>query len=451
MTARALTAPTLIDHIRVHVAELVRLAGPVIVSRVGLMVMMAVDAAIVGRYGAQELAYYGLGHLPASFMVQTGVGLLLGTVAMTAHAVGAGRPEECGRVLRRALPYALLIGVIMAVLSLFGRPLFLAAGQTPDMAEHGAAVLAVLGLGLPAMALYVALGFFLEGLKRPVPGMLVMIAGNILNAALAYALVWGWGPFPAMGAVGSAWATSGVRWFMAAVLLLYVWNLHDRERWNVRGGFRGWWREGRAQRRFGYAAGLSLAVESLAFGGLGLIAGLIDPLAVAAYTVTLNLIALPFMAAVGVASATAVRVAVGYGRGDPAEMALAGWTGLGVTSAFLALVGVAYALFPVPIAGIYSADPALLERVAPLVAFSALVLVADGGQTVMGNALRGRNDVWVPTALHFVSYAVVMIPVSAFLALGLGRGERGLVEGILVASLVSVTILAGRFAWLCRR
>ncbi|WP_343055393.1 MATE family efflux transporter [Azospirillum oleiclasticum] len=422
-----------------------------IVSRVGLMVMMAVDAAIVGRYGARELAYYGLGHLPASFMVQTGVGLLLGTVAMTAQAVGAGRPEECGKVLRRSLPYALLIGLIMAVLALFGQPLFLATGQAPDMAERGAAVLAVLGAGLPAMALYVALGFFLEGLKRPVPGMLVMIAGNIVNAGLAWALVWGWGPVPAMGAVGSAWATTAVRWFMAIALLLYVWNLRDRERWNVRGGFGGWWREGGAQRRFGYAAGLSLAVESLAFGGLGLIAGLIDPMAVAAYTVTLNLIALPFMAAVGVASATAVRVAVGYGRRDSAEMALAGWTGLGVTSAFLALVGVAYALFPAPIAGIYSADPALIERVAPLVAFSALVLVADGGQTVMGNALRGRNDSWVPTALHFVSYAVVMIPVSAYLALGLERGERGLVEGILVASLVSVTILAGRFAWLCRR
>lgn len=451
MTASALPAPSLIDHVRVHVAELVRLAAPVIVSRVGLMVMMAVDAAIVGRYGARELAYYGLGHLPASFMVQTGVGLLLGTVAMTAQAVGAGRPEECGRVLRRALPYALLIGLIMTVLSLFGRPLFLAAGQAPDMAEHGAAVLSVLGYGLPAMALYVALGFFLEGLKRPVPGMLVMIAGNIVNAGLAWILVWGWGPVPAMGAVGSAWATTAVRWLMAIALLLYVWNLHDRDRWNVRGGFRGWWREGGAQRRFGYAAGLSLAVESLAFGGLGLIAGLIDPLAVAAYTVTLNLIALPFMAAVGVASATAVRVAMGFGRRDSAEMALAGWTGLGVTSVFLALVGVAYALFPAPIAGIYSADPALIERVAPLVAFSALVLVADGGQTVMGNALRGRNDSWVPTALHFLSYAVVMIPVSAFLALGMGRGERGLVEGILVASVVSVTILAGRFAWLCRR
>lgn len=451
MTARALPAPTFTDHLRVHIGELVRLASPVIVSRVGLMVMMAVDAAIVGRFSAQELAYYGLGHLPASLMVQTCVGLLMGTVAMTAHAVGADRPEECGRVLRRALPYALLIGVVMAVLSLFGQPLFLAAGQTPDMADHGAGVLAVLGIGLPGMAVYVALGFFLEGLRRPVPGMIVMIAGNVLNALLAYALVWGWGPVPAMGAVGSAWATTAVRWFMAVALLLYVWNLRDRERWNVRGGFRGWWRDGRAQRRFGYAAGISLAVESLAFASLGLVAGLIDPLAVAAYTVTLNLIALPFMAAVGIASATAVRVGVGYGRRDPVEMAFAGWTGLGVTSAFLALVGVVYTLVPAPIAGIYSTDPALVERVAPLVAFSALVLVADGGQAVMGNALRGRNDAWIPTALHFVSYAVVMIPVSAFLALGLGRGERGLVEGILVASIVSVTILSARFAWLCRR
>lgn len=451
MTDTICAEPRLGRRLRGHVGELARLAAPVIVSRAGLMVMMAVDTAIVGRYAAQELALYGLAHLPNNIMTASGVGLLMGTVTTTAHALGSGDEAECGRAWRRSIPYALMLGVLFALISLLGQPIFQAGGQTEEMAQGGAVVLAVLGLGSPGMMLYITTGFFLEGIKRPTPGMVVMIVGNILNALLAWALVWGHAGLDPLGAVGSAWATAAVRWAMGLALVAYVWWMSDRDRWQVRRPVGAWWSGAKRQRNLGYAAGLSIGVESTAFAALGLFAGMISPLALAAYTIGLNLIALPFMAAVGLASATAVRVGVAYGRGDGSDMVLAGWTGLAVTSAILAGVGVLYHLLPEEIGRIYTGDPELLSHVAPLIAFGAWVLVADGGQTVMANALRGRHDAWVPTALHFVSYAVVMIPVSAYLSLGLGRGERGLFEGILIASVVSVTVLSLRFAALSRR
>ncbi|PWC55538.1 MATE family efflux transporter [Azospirillum sp. TSO22-1] len=453
MTADAIERPaTLTGRLRGHTAELLRLAGPVIVSRAGLMVMMAVDTAIVGRFSAEQLAFFGLAHLPSNMMIGVGVGLLMGTVAMVAHALGADRQEECGLVWRRSVPYALLMGGLMALAAaLLGGPLFRMTGQEPHVAEGGARVLAVLGLGMPGMMLYTTTGFFLEGLKRPVPVMLAMVAGNLVNLGLAYGLVWGaWG-LPSLGALGSAWATTLIRWAMGLGLVAYVWWMRDHARWGVRGGWAGWWSGAVRQRALGYAAGLSIGVESASFAALGLLAGLISPLALGAYTVALNLIALPFMAAVGLASATAVRVAVALGRGDRLDMALAGWSGLAVTSVFLTLVGVVYAVIPGPVAGIYSNDPALLERVVPLIAFSAWILVADGGQVVMANALRGRHDAWVPTMLHFVSYAVVMLPAAALSAFALGREEQGLFDGILIASVVSVSILSLRFANLSRR
>ncbi|MFD1624485.1 MATE family efflux transporter [Azospirillum griseum] len=446
-TADASTALRL----RTHVAELLRLAAPVIVSRAGLMVMMAVDTAIVARYSAQELAYYGLAHLPANIMVGTGVGLLMGTVMLTAHALGAGNEAECGRAWRRSMPYALLLGLIFALVSLLGVPLFRLGGQTEDLAQGGAAVLAVLGLGAPGMMLYITTGFFLEGIKRPMPGMVAMVLGNLANALLAWMLVWGQGGFPALGAVGSAWATTLVRWGMGLGLVAYVWWMQDHARWQVRVPVADWWSGAGKQRHLGYAAGLSIGVESGAFAALGLFAGMVSPLALGSYTVGLNLIALPFMAAVGLGSATGVRVGVAFGRGDREDMAMAGWTGLAVTSALLAVVGVLYRLLPDQIGTIYTTDPELLASVAPLIAFGAWILIADGGQTVMANALRGRHDSWMPTALHFVSYAVVMIPVSALLVFGLDRGARGLFEGILIASVVSVSVLSLRFAHLSRR
>ena len=343
--------------LRQHIVELLRLAAPVIVARAGLMVMSAVDILIVARYSSDELAYLGLGTLPASMLVTAGIGMLLGTMILTSHAVGAGRLEECGPIWRRSLPYALLLGVLTALVSLLGDPFFRLTGQAPGVAEGGARVLAVLGAGLPAAMLYTASAFFLEGLKRPLPGMVVMILANLLNVPLNIILVWGaWG-VPAMGAEGSAWATTIVRWMLALSLLAYVWHLRDRSLLRIREPAGRWWRGAAHQRRLGYAAGASLALESSAFSILGLFAGMVGPLALGAYTISLNLIALPFMTAVGLASATGVRVGVAYGRRDRHDIVMAGWTGLGVTSAILAVVACLFALFPAQIGGLFTTDP----------------------------------------------------------------------------------------------
>lgn len=441
-----------LGRLRRHLAELLVLAVPVGVSRVGLMVMTAVDAAVVGRHSVHELAYFGLANLPVSLLTVSMVGLLLGTVALTAHAQGAGRDAECGAVLRSALPFGALVGIVCALTGLVAEPLLRAAGQSEEMADGAGPVFAALVLGCPGMALFSTASFFLEGLKRPLPGMLVMVVANVINLLLNLVLVTGWLGGPEWGAVGSALATAITRTAMGLALTGYIfWIMSDRERWAVRGPFRGWWRNGVRLRRFGYATGLSLTVEGAAFTVLGLFAGMLSPLAMGAFTISFNLIALSFMAAIGLASATAVRVGVGYGRRDAAEMAMAGWTGLGVTLVLLGGFGAIYHAMPVTIAAIYTDDGDLLARVAPLIAFSAWVLVADGAQAMMGNALRGRNDAWVPTLLHMVAYGVVMVPLSAWLAFGLERGVRGLLEAVLVAGVIALAVLSARFAWLCRR
>lgn len=83
---------------------------------------------------------------------------------------------------------------------------------------------------------------------------------------------------------------------------------------------------------------------------------------------------------------------------------------------------------PAAIAGVFTTDRDLIALVGPLIAFSALVLVVDGGQVVMANALRGRGDAWVPMLLHAVSDVVVMVPLGWFLAFPVGRGVMGLYE-----------------------
>jgi len=434
-----------------HASELIRLAGPVVVGRSGIMIMSLVDTIMVGRFSTEELAYQGIGQAPVIPLMLGLMGLMMGTLVSAASAFGAGRFDACGAAWRRSLPLAIGAGVAAAVLCAFGEPLLRASGQSADLAGGGGPVVQILGLGLPAAMVFLTTNFFLEGIKRPLPGMVMIIAANILNALLNWVLVYGHLGFPPMGAVGSAWATTGVRVFLAVGLVLYVWSMTDHARFGVRTRPGGGWAAGRTQRQIGYAAGASIGVEATAFAVMSIFAGWLGAVPLAGYSIALNLISMVFMVAIGVGSATAVRVGIAYGTGSARDVALAGWTGLGINSIAMAAFGILFIVVPDGLVAAYTADPQLEALTVPLVAFCAWLLVVDGGQGVMANALRGRGETWAPTVLHVFSYGFVMIPVCWFLTFPMGHGVMGLFEGILIASVVSAGLLCGRFFWLGQR
>src|SRR6195952_3005772 len=113
--------------VRTELAELLKLSGPVVISRLGIMAMGLSDAIVVGRYSATELGYHALGWAPTSVIVTMAIGLLSGVQVMTARAIGEGRLHDTGAVLRRGLIYSLWIGVISAAVLALGGPLFLHA------------------------------------------------------------------------------------------------------------------------------------------------------------------------------------------------------------------------------------------------------------------------------------------------------------------------------------
>ena len=86
-------APALI---RSDLAELLRLAGPVVASRVGVMTMGLTDTIVVGRFSAVELGYQALAWSLVAVVLVTAMGLLGGVQVMASRAMGEGRPSEAG-------------------------------------------------------------------------------------------------------------------------------------------------------------------------------------------------------------------------------------------------------------------------------------------------------------------------------------------------------------------
>lgn len=437
---------------RGSLSELLALASPVILSRLGIMVMGLTDAIVVGHHSSIELGYHALGWAPTMIALTTGVGLLTGVQVLTAQRVGEGRPEDAGAVLRRGLAFAAVVGLVFGTALWFGAaPAMHAIGLEPALAEGAAKVARTFALSTPAYLLSIALIFWLEALGRPGPAAALMWGANIVNLAANLWLVPGTSPFPVEGAVGSATATFIARTALVVGLAAYLVLWSDARRryglFAATPGAPGWkplvW--------IGGASAASLFVETTAFAGMNAIAGLLGGLQAAAWAVVFNVSAIVFMVPLGFASATAVLVGRGFGERSPVAVRRSGMLGLAATGSALVVIAAIVALLPETIVGAYTTDPSLIVLAVPAMALSSLFFVADGLQVVAANALRARDDVWLPTLTHTISYAGVMLPLGYVLGLPLGMGLIGLVWSVVIASLFASGFLLTRFWWLSRR
>lgn len=425
---------------------LVRLAGPVVMSRLGVMTMGLMDAIVVGRYSAEQLGFHALAWAPTSVVLTMAIGLLTGVQVMTARAVGEGRRHESGAVLRRGLVYGAWIGLAsMAALALLG-PFGLAhLGLAPELASGAAWPVVVFALSLPPYVIACAASFWLEGLSRPAPAMIIMWLANAVNLAFLLVLVPGAFGVPALGAVGAAWATFAARAFLMIGLLVFIATMREAPELGV---FAKPKRDRHAeaeQRKVGYGAGASNFFEVAAFASLNIVAGWIGVLALATWTVVLNVVAMVFMAPLGLAAATAVLVSRAYGARDRAGVVRAGLIGFAVTAVFGVVVSLV--IWPTApwIAAAYTTEPQVIAVAAAALALSCLFLLTDALQVVIAQALRARGDVWLPTFTHLISYIVVMMPLAWWLAIPQGLGVMGLVWAVILASLLSAGLLAWRF------
>ena len=413
MTDSIATPPP--EGLRDHVTRTLRLAWPLILSRIGITLMATVDVLVLGRAGADELSRYVLGFTLYDTLAAVLAGFVLGVAVLTARETGAERPRVAATIWHRGALTGLALAVAIAAGLQFAEPLLLLTGQPAEMAASSA-------------------------------------IANVNNLWLNIVLVFGAGPIPALGAEGAAWATVINLTLGTLGLWLYArFVMADRKQFGI-GEARPSAAPGRwEQTRSGGAAATAYAFEAGAFMVMTIMAGWLGPLALAVQGVVFSLLATAFMIAFGLANAAQVRVGNAWGRRDPKGMVLAGWTALGIATLFTGTIMIASLIFPEEIIRIFTDDPVLIAAALPVLLWVSLALVLDGAQTVMSHSCRGRGDAWMPSILHFGSYWLVMVPVAYWLAIVRDGGVAGLFQGILVASLVSLAALSIRFQVLSRR
>lgn len=435
---------------RATLSELLKLAWPVVLARLGIMTMGLTDAIVVGHYASRELAYHSLAWAPSSVVLTTAVGLMMGVQVMTARLLGEGRKDEVGAVLRRGMVYALQIGVVSMIGLLLLGPFGLKhMGLEDGLGEGASPVLTIFALSMPAYLISVAAQFFLEGLHRPKAGMVAMWVANAVNLGLNLLLVPDILGIGLDGAIASAWATFGARMALAIFLVIFILRLPEARALGVFAKPKRDKAVESQQTKVGLGAGASNFIEVGAFAAMTLFAGQLGAAETASWAVVINISAIVFMVPMGLSSATAVLVGRSYGAGDRAGVMRGGLAGIGVVTALAFII----ALVLWPTAGLvvsaYTTDPAILAIAAPALVLATLFFVADAMQVVAAQANRAAGDVVWPTLMHLLSYGIIMIPLGWWLAHRIG--VDGLVWSVVVASLISGALLTGRFVRIARR
>ena len=422
--------------------RLVRLAVPIVLAQVGFMAMGVVDTMIVGRVSPAAMAGVAIGSVYLFSIGSFGMGVLTALDPIVSQAVGARDEPAVARALQRGILLALALAVVGVLVLLPVRGVLTALGQSPELV-HAAVPYALVQIpAMPAFFITVAMRQTLQALGRMRPIVITVIVSNALNAVLAWALVFGKLGAPALGTFGAGLATAIVRWSMVLMLLGLAWrDIVPRLVAPVRAAQ---WTPIVRMLQLGLPIAFQYELEFGVFATVALIMGHLGPVAGSAHQVAINIASLTFMVPLGVSSAASVLVGRGVGAGDTIAARRAGLAALGVGAGFMSVSALVLSLAPRLLARAYTPDPQVIALAASLIPIAGVFQLFDGLQVVSIGVLRGTGDTRTPLVVSMLSYWVIALPISLWLAFRAGWGPQGLWWGLVVGLALVALMLVTR-------
>ncbi|MFO0961074.1 MAG: MATE family efflux transporter, partial [Isosphaeraceae bacterium] len=305
------------DGWRAELAATLKLAGPVVASELGWMVMGTVDTWMVGHLGAAAVGAAGLANMLFFLGSVFGFGLLLGLDPMVSQAFGAGDREGCRRNLWQGIYVSAILTPIAMAMVWAIVPLLPVWEIQEEIARPTGPFLKTLSWSIGPLFLMTALRHYLQGMGRVRWLMVALLVGNVLNLLGNWILIDGRFGFPEMGLQGSAWSTVISRLVMPIVLAIDAWRITPHS--GRFGWIDGWDRDRMARLlKVGLPPAVQMTLEVGVFGMAAIWVGQISSEAMAAHQIVMNLASSTFMVPLGIASAGSVRVGQAIGRRDPA-------------------------------------------------------------------------------------------------------------------------------------
>ena len=423
------------------------LAVPMVLEVVLESVFAVADIFWVSRLGPDAVASVGLTESLLTVIYALAMGLGIGATAVVARRIGEKDPEGAARAAVQALALALLVSVVLGTAGALLAPRLLSLmGASPGVIETGRGYATImLGGEAAIIVLFVANAIF-RGAGDAAIAMRVLWLANIINIVLGPLLIFGPGPFPALGVTGAAIATTTGRSIGAiyAVTRLFrqasripVGRRHLRVDVGVMRQILSLSGSATLQNLIGMASWIGL-VRILAGYGSEALAG---------YTIAVRLIIFALLPSWGLSNAAATMVGQSLGARKPERAERAVWQAGAYNARFLVAVGILFFVAAPLILRAFTTDPVVSDYAVHCLRIVALGYPLYAYGMVLTQSFNGAGDTWTPTWLNLLCFWIFEIPLAWGLSGPAGFGP----SGVFWAIMASFSLLALASVVLFRR
>ncbi|KAB7531284.1 MATE family efflux transporter [Flagellimonas olearia] len=438
-----------------------KLSYPVILGMLGHTFVAFADNIMVGQLGTAELAAVSLGNSFVFIAMSLGIGFSTAITPLVAEADGAKNQADGKSALKHGLVLCTLLGLSLFGIILLCKPLLHAMQQPPEVVELAIPYLELVAFSLVPLVMFQAFKQFSEGLSQTKYPMYATILANVVNISINYLLIFGSFGFPKLGIVGAAIGTLASRFIMVG----YIWFLLKRkEKFQPYvTGFNFKVIEKKVMNKIislGFPSAMQMFFEVAIFTAAIWLSGVLGKNAQAANQIALNLSSMTFMVGMGLSVAAMVRVGNQKGLQNFKELKRIAesifFLTLLLEIVFAALFLIGRHWFPT----IYLDVDDLVNQMdnteviviaAKLLLVAAFFQISDGLQVVVLGALRGLQDVKVPTLITFVAYWLIGFPICYYLGLHTHLKSTGIWIGLLSGLTASAVLLYIRFIYLTKK
>lgn len=438
-----------------------KLASPVILGMLGHTFVSFVDNVMVGQLGAAELAAVSLGNSFIFIAMSLGIGFSTAITPLVAEADSEKNFAKGKSVFKHGFFLCTVLGLLLFLMLLLAKPLMYVMDQPEEVVALAIPYLDLVAFSLVPLIVFQAFKQFSDGLSLTKYPMYATIVANLLNVAINYVLIFGKFGFPEMGIVGAAVGTLVSRF----VMLFYLWWLlakRDKSKavvTNIK-FFKLSKQPINKLMDLGLPSAMQMFFEVGIFTAAIWLSGTLGANAQAANQIALNLSSMTFMVAMGLSVAAMIRVGNQKGLKDFKALKRIAESIFLVGFVFAVVFALFFVIFHTMLPNLYvdlddptnAMDTAEVVKIAATLLLAAAVFqISDSLQVITLGALRGLQDVKIPTIITFISYWVVGFPISYFLGKEEAYGSLGIWFGLLVGLSVAAILLYFRFNYLTKR
>jgi putative MATE family efflux protein len=415
------------------------LAIPMVLEMVMESLFGIANVFYVARLGPEAVATVGITEALLTLVFGVALGLSMATTAIIARRIG--EKDAAGAAV--AAVQSIVIGVVISIPVglvgiIFSPHLFRLMGASESVIAAGPRYSTIiLGGNIVIMLLFLINAVF-RGAGDAAIAMRVLWFANIINIVLDPCLIFGLGPFPELGVMGSAIATTIGRG--AGVVYQFYVLLGPGSRVKV----------SRAQVRLDLGVMLKLLrlslggmfqflVATASWVGLVRLVAVFGSAALAGYTIALRIVVFAILPSWGMSNAAATLVGQNLGAGKPERAERSVWVTGFANMVFLGTVAIIFIVLAEPLIAIFTSDPEVVPYGVSCLRYVSYGYVFYAYGMVMVQAFNGAGDTFTPTVINLCCYWLVQIPLAYGLSRFAGMGARGVFLAITIAeSLIAV-------------